>query len=133
MPPSESSGGRSLLGRLAGIASAWREPQRHEVIAPEALDAWRERGARIIDVREPGEYAGGHVPGAVNVPLADFLADLEDSGAPVVLVCATGNRSATAAHALAAQDFGDVDVADLGGGTHGWIRSGRTLEGRKRP
>lgn len=54
----------------------------------------------IIDVRSPGEFASGHVRGAVNIPL-DRLADdiakaVPEKSAPVILYCATGGRSSLA-------------------------------------
>lgn len=57
----------------------------------------------VIDVREPSEFAGGHVPGSRNVPLgqlAQRLNDIPRSG-PVYLVCRSGARSAAAARQLA--------------------------------
>ncbi|WP_030610703.1 rhodanese-like domain-containing protein [Streptomyces sclerotialus] len=100
---------------------------------PTALTA-DEAGARldeltVIDVRTPGEYASGHLPGAYNVPL-----DRLDEAVPalrsaatragLLMVCASGNRSAQACAALAERD---VPAATLAGGTDGWVRSGREV------
>lgn len=41
-------------------------------IFPAEVSLWRQRGARLTDIREPGQYAGGHLPGAVNIPLAEL-------------------------------------------------------------
>jgi len=65
-------------------------------IFPNEVGQWQGRGAKIIDVREPAEYAGGHLPGAVNIPLAELTLRAELSAAPVVVVCASGGRSARA-------------------------------------
>ena len=79
-------------------------------------------GCALIDVREPAEFAGGHVPGAVNRPLSSFdPADLPRDK-PVVLMCQAGGRSAKAlakAHAA-----GRADVVHYPGGMTGWRREG---------
>jgi rhodanese-related sulfurtransferase len=80
-------------------------------------------GAVVIDVREPYEYASGHVPGAELVPLARVPAR---AGAlprhqPVYIICATGNRSLTAARFLVGRGVGARSVA---GGTSRWMARG---------
>ncbi len=60
----------------------------------------------IVDVRTPGEFAGGHVPGSINIPLhqvPDRLADFKTMQQPIVLCCASGNRSGQATQWLRAQ------------------------------
>ncbi|WP_122817945.1 rhodanese-like domain-containing protein [Nocardioides pantholopis] len=83
--------------------------------------------AAVVDVREPAEYAEGHVPGAVNIPmgrLTDRLGEL-DRDRPVYVVCASGNRSSAMVDVLTAAGFDAVNVA---GGTSAWVRSGRPVE-----
>ena len=94
-------------------------------IFPNEVSQWQKRGARVIDVREPAEYAGGHLPGAVNIPLATLTLTPDLRAAPLVLVCASGGRSAHAAGAL--EDAGHPDVANLLGGTYGWMQEGRPV------
>ena len=63
-------------------------------------------GAVIIDVRSAGEFSGGHVAGSQNVPLQEVAAKLDaikEIGRPIVLCCASGNRSGQAANFLKAQ------------------------------
>lgn len=84
----------------------------------------------LYDVRTPGEYAGGHVPGAVNIPL-DQLSSRMDELAPhkgdaVYLVCASGNRSGKAATQLAAAGFSNP--INVEGGTRAWQAAGKPLE-----
>jgi rhodanese-related sulfurtransferase len=83
-------------------------------------------GAEVIDVREPGEYLSGHVPGARLVPMGQLAGRLSelDRNRPVYLVCASGNRSKSMAALLAHQGFDAVTVA---GGTGAWIQSGRPV------
>lgn len=95
-------------------------------IFPNEVGEWMKRGARVIDVREPEEYAGGHLPGAVNIPLGklELTPDLKTS--PLVLVCASGGRSARAASVL--ESAGHQDVANLLGGTFRWMGENRPVE-----
>ncbi|MGV9313502.1 rhodanese-like domain-containing protein [Streptomyces sp. NPDC003691] len=84
----------------------------------------------VIDVRTPGEYASGHVPGAVNIPLDRVRQALpEIAGAAgrgeVLVVCASGARSGSACALLAGQG---VRAASLEGGTRAWERQGHPLE-----
>lgn len=95
------------------------------------LEQKKHEGAALVDVRERDEYAQGHIPGAVNVPLG-VLAGREDeipNGA--VLICASGNRSSQAAAYLAAQ--GRSGLMNLAGGTVAWMREGRPLNQGKQP
>lgn len=74
----------------------------------------------LVDVRSQAEFAGGHVPGAVNIPL-DQLAERKrevPADKPVVVICASGNRSKGGAKILA--DAGLKTVYNLKGGTLGW-------------
>ena len=83
--------------------------------------------AVLLDVREDDEWAAGHAPGAVHVPmtqLADRLDDLPD-GSPVYVICRSGGRSARATAYLNQPGWDTVNVA---GGMGGWARSGRPLE-----
>lgn len=89
-------------------------------------------GAAIVDVREPGEYVAGHVPGAVLIPMGQLpgrMAEL-DRNAPVYIVCASGNRSATMTGFLRSAGF---DAYSVAGGTSGWARSGRPVVGGYAP
>lgn len=85
----------------------------------------------LVDVRQPEEYTAppGHLPGAINVPLAEVSTrtpELAANGKPVVLVCKTDRRSARAAEVLHAAGLRDVAV--LRGGTDGWHAQGLELE-----
>jgi rhodanese-related sulfurtransferase/transcriptional regulator with XRE-family HTH domain len=77
-------------------------------------------GLDIVDVREPREWATGHVPGARLVPLGTLRADVGAAGlsGKVLFVCASGGRSMTAAKL--AEAHGLTDVYSLDGGTSGW-------------
>jgi rhodanese-related sulfurtransferase len=76
------------------------------------------QGAGLIDVRSPGEFAAGHLPGARLVPLQQLLSNpkqLGDTQAEWVLYCASGARSALALRALRRAGFRHVhDLGSLG-------------------
>lgn len=82
----------------------------------------------LIDVREPAEFAAGHVPGAVNIPIVDLPAKLDDLiGRSVVVMCGGITRGRTGAEIL--RNSGVTDVAVLDGGTQAWADwSGHALE-----
>ena len=74
----------------------------------------------ILDVRQPGEYEEGHIPGAKLVPMAvltDSLAEI-DRSKPVLVYCAIGGRSRIAAQTLAGKGFDQV--INLSGGFKAW-------------
>jgi rhodanese-related sulfurtransferase len=83
--------------------------------------------AGLLDVREPEEYAHGHVPGAVNLPQADLATRLAEvpCGRPVYLICQGGFRSLRAAQFLRQRGF--EDVMSVKGGTEAWRAAGKTL------
>lgn len=92
----------------------------------ETYVAMRDEGV-TVDVREHMEYAYGHVPGAVLIPmgqLASRLGEL-DRSKPVYVICATGNRSKAMADLLVAAGFTAVSVQ---GGTRQWIAAGHPVE-----
>ena len=79
-----------------------------------------------VDVRERGEYAQGHVPGAVLVPMSQLASRLGelDRSSRIHVICASGNRSKAMTDLLVAQGFDAVSIA---GGTQAWIASGRAV------
>lgn len=80
----------------------------------------------LIDVREPDEFAGGHAPGAVNLPMSQLGDRLDEvpTDVPVHIICQVGGRSARVTEALAGRGVSAIDVA---GGTSAWIASGRAV------
>jgi len=88
----------------------------------------RSKDAVLLDVREPEEYAAGHVPGAVNVPQSELASRLDElREAPhVIVICQGGMRSTRAAQFLVHQGF--EDVVSAAGGTSAWMRAGLPVE-----
>ena len=101
-------------------------------VSPTDLSSMSQGGVVLIDVREPGEYAQGHLPGAVNIPrgVLEFQIhahpamacvaeeSLANTSRRLVLYCRTGGRSALAADSL--QELGFTDVLSLAGGVEAW-------------
>lgn len=75
-----------LLKKLLGLGGP--------TLSPEDLAS-----GSIVDVRSPAEFRGGHVPGSLNIPLQSIsqqLPKLRKLNAPIILCCASGNRSGMA-------------------------------------
>ena len=100
------------------------------VVVPEidlpSFAAAHSGGAFVLDVREPAEYAAGHVPGARLVPMAFVHARMREvpSDRPVYVICASGNRSYMAAGWLRGSG---IDAISVAAGTGGWIRAGHPV------
>jgi rhodanese-related sulfurtransferase len=109
-------------------------PAQHRISAHDLADQLAEQRVKVIDVREPMEYAGGHIAGSLNVPLSRITqADLPRG--PLVLVCHSGNRSAQALSKLMQQGH-PHPLADLEGGMPAWQQAGlpvRKLKGAPLP
>lgn len=74
----------------------------------------------LIDVREADEFASGHLPGAINLPLSDFLERYGelDKDKPYYIICRSGARSAQACAFLEEEGY---DVTNVAGGTIAWM------------
>ena len=75
-----------------------------------------EPGAALLDVRESDEYAEGHIPGSVNIPLSDIArveARLPDKGGKYFVYCLSGARSGRAVDYMTAHGY--TDVTNIGG------------------
>jgi len=98
------------------------------------IEAYLERFANtgaphtLVDVRYRDEFAKGHMPGAVNIPLNELAERLHEipHHPAVVVVCATGGCSHKAAELLA--ENGYSEVYNLADGTFGWATRGLPME-----
>jgi len=104
-----------------------REPFTR-LTAAEAKSKIDEGNVQVIDVRTPGEYAGGHVPGALNIPHMAVVSRKRElaSDKELVFICAVGSRSALACEFAASLGFKDLYNVD--GGTDAWIKLGYAVE-----
>jgi molybdopterin/thiamine biosynthesis adenylyltransferase/rhodanese-related sulfurtransferase len=100
-------------------------------IDPSAVRELIGNGAAIVDVRETEEFAAGHLRGARHVPRSYLESRIEgivpDRGQRVILYCASGQRSALAAHTLE-HDLGYSDVASMTGGITLWKDRGYEVD-----
>lgn len=126
------------LDRIAGwfgaeVVEAWesagRPLQTVRQMGPAELEAeWRAGAVTVVDVRAPGEWEAGHLPGVVNIPLGELPERLAEIPAdrPVVLHCQGGGRSSIAASLLQAR--GLADAVNLAGGFTAWRAAGLPIE-----
>jgi phage shock protein E len=85
------------------------------ITGPEAR-ALVDQGALLVDVRSTEEFGGGHIEGAINIPiqeLSDRTDELGDKTGQIVVYCQSGGRSAMAKRLLESRGFDKV--SDLGG------------------
>ena len=83
-------------------------------------------GTPLVDVREKDEFASGHVPGAVNIPMSEIgnrLDELPEGAFDVI--CQAGGRSARVVEALEPRGY---DATNVEGGTGEWIAAGHAVE-----
>jgi hydroxyacylglutathione hydrolase len=122
---------RNLGGFLAGGMTSWRTERREvEGVTRLTVPELAERdGVQILDVREDSEWRAGHIPGSLHVPYHDIhsLPDGLDPEQPVAAICASGQRSSTAASLLKAYGARDV-IHVVDGGVPKWGRLGHPLE-----
>lgn len=106
---------RLFLWALAAFAVLWvvRGALRLRGLPPERIAELKARGAQVVDVRTRAEFASGHAMASLNIPLDQLSSRLGelDRNRPVLVVCASGSRSAAAASLLRNAGFPDVHNA----------------------
>ncbi|HEX2058740.1 MAG TPA: rhodanese-like domain-containing protein [Actinomycetota bacterium] len=99
----------------------------------DAAEAQALRGkATFLDVREPYEYAAGHVEGSLHVPIGQIAARWEEvpRDGRIVVVCQVGQRSGLVADFLRARG---LDAHNLEGGLEAWLTEGYELTSEGHP
>jgi glyoxylase-like metal-dependent hydrolase (beta-lactamase superfamily II)/3-mercaptopyruvate sulfurtransferase SseA len=122
----------NIAGYLDGGVAGWdraglplgRLPQIPVQELKSRADAFQ-----VVDVRRPGEYASGHVPRAVSIPLDRLERDLArlDRSRPTAVICAGGYRSSAATSLLRRHGFSEL--YNVVGGTSAWVAAGFEVEG----
>lgn len=116
------SGGMLLFDLLRNSATAG-------VSSLQATLLMNREHAIVVDVRDTAEFAAGHITSARNIPLVDLEKRIDElakfKGKPVILVCASGARSARAQSVLAKAGF--EKLHNLSGGMAGWQKDGQPV------
>ena len=125
----------NVKGYLDGGVQGWRDAglpveEIEQVSVAQLKEQMANNDLQIVDVRRPAEYVSGHVPRALNAPLAT----LDKSLGPLPLkkdkltavICAGGYRSSAAASLLQQQGFSNL--LNVSGGTGAWINAGYPVE-----
>lgn len=116
----------SILSRLLGMTS-----HSFGHVDPDALQARLDRAepVALLDVRTPEEFAEGHIPGAINIPVQALAARCAELSAhrdePWIVCCRSGARAAHACRILADAGFGNISL--LRGHMLGWMGQGRSI------
>lgn len=103
---------------LTGCGGGEKEASYRQISQKEAKEMMDAQEVVILDVREQDEYDGGHIPGAVLLPVSTIdedtaVAVIPAKDATVLVYCRSGNRSKTASSALA--ELGYTNVYEFGG------------------
>ena len=127
----------SLEELITGLKAIDMEDVRRQIAEAETQEASGEmdldafaaahaQGAYVLDVREPDEYAEGHVPGAVLIPMGEVGQRLDEiPEGQVLVICRSGNRSRQIMEMLRARGHDAFNVTE---GTMGWAQRGWPLE-----
>jgi rhodanese-related sulfurtransferase len=114
---------------VSGLALLWQmlgAKGGDALSAAQATQLINREDAGVLDVREPDEFAMGHLPAAVNIPvakLAERLGELDRyRDKPLIVCCAAGMRAAKAGAELRKQGF--ARVYQLAGGVDAWVGAG---------
>ncbi|HEX3251239.1 MAG TPA: rhodanese-like domain-containing protein [Pyrinomonadaceae bacterium] len=125
----------NVAGYLEGGVQSWQDAGLPvDAIAQVSVSQLKEQMAnsdlQIVDVRRPGEYVSGHVPSALNAPLASLDKSLNPlplkKDKLTAVICAGGYRSSAAASLL--QQKGFSNLLNVSGGTGAWINAGYPVE-----
>ena len=125
----------NVKGYLSDGIRSWREAGLpvnaiEQVSVAQLKEQITNRELQIVDVRRPAEYSNGHVPRAMNAPLAALDRTIDQlplsKDKPTAVICAGGYRSSAAASLLQQQGF--TNLINVAGGTGAWINAGYPVE-----
>lgn len=127
-------GDERLVGELAGGMAAWQAAGQPVARTPlvgvadigEIGNGGRAGGHKVLDIRQAGEFAAGHIPGSKHVELGALAGAADVPAGPLLVTCGHGERAMTAASLL--EQAGHRDLSVLDGGTSAWVGRGRPLE-----
>jgi rhodanese-related sulfurtransferase len=121
-----------LTGRPVAQEHATLDKDAHQITAQELQEALgKDKKIMVIDVRSPQEFATGHIPGAVNIPIEDLARKLEDLKVPkdttLVTMCEHGGRSSRAAVEMGKLGYKTTSFCTL----DSWKKGGYKIESDK--
>ncbi|QHS16280.1 rhodanese-like domain-containing protein [Halopenitus persicus] len=96
-----------------------------EEISPEDVESkLDDEDVQIVDIRGPGQFKRGHIPGAINIPMSDLPSRIDEHewGDEIVVTCPIGQSSVQAARLISSFEAVDDDarVASMAGGYREW-------------
>lgn len=117
----------AVLSGAMLLATSFRRSGSESALSPmQATLLINRENAQLIDVREPADYLAGHLPESRNIPavrLDERIGEIEKlKGSPLILVCQSGTRSASACAKLGKLGFAKLHSLD--GGVEAWLRAG---------
>ncbi|MEO6022608.1 MAG: rhodanese-like domain-containing protein [Burkholderiales bacterium] len=117
----------NLIAALTLLASSFAFAQAiTEIDVTKAATQIQDAKIKVLDVREPSEFAAGHIKDAMLIPLGQVekrVAELEGfKDQPMIVVCGSGGRSATAVKTLS--KYGFTQLQNLKGGMGAWRKAG---------
>lgn len=124
-----------VIAVVSGVGVLWPTIAKRmsgipQIGVSQAVNLMNRREALVLDVRAPGEFGGGHLPRAKNIPVGELktrAGELDKwKDKPVIVHCATGNRSHPAAKTLKGAGF--TEVFELQGGIGAWTQAGMPTE-----
>jgi rhodanese-related sulfurtransferase len=116
----------NVLAVLLLIYLGWQQLNPPAGIPVQQAQSMVQQGALLLDVREVSEFAEGHAPNAVLIPLGQIGGRLSEISAyknkPIAVMCHSGRRSAKAVKLL--QEAGYTQVSNISGGISAWQKAG---------
>ena len=123
-----------LIAVVSGLMFIWltltkRISKAKEAGVADAVQMINRQDAQVVDVRETSEFNAGHIADARHIPVGQLVERVKElekfKDKPIVLVCASGNRSTTAAATLHKAGF--TQVWSLAGGMNAWQQAGMPI------
>jgi rhodanese-related sulfurtransferase len=121
-------GGKSAPAAEAPVKEVDLDALPIELTVQQVADIMNHPDVVLIDVREPSEYAAGHIPGVKLIPLGSLPSRVNEISKDkfVVMTCRSGNRSGQATKFLRDQGFDNVH--NMTGGINAWQQAGLPVE-----
>lgn len=118
-----------MFNKLIETITSFLKPNYNSVSAEEAYKLIKNRSHTLIDVRSVSEFSSGKIKGSKNIPLPSLASKIVELAQyqekPILIICQSGMRSASACSQLSSKGF--IDVTNLSGGIGAWQSAGKKL------